>query len=1069
MNKFLVSLFSIRSMTIGLFIFLTSIALATILESKYDIQTAKILIYNALWFELVLFYLAINLIINIVRYKMCVREKIAMLSFHLSFIVIIIGAGITRFFSYEGLMVIPEGKASNFIYTSDPHLWFKINDGKIQYTLNKKMFLSEQTANDISIDVDFPGRKPIEIEVIDFKKKQIDSLIIDEKINEGVLEIVTDGMKSNYIGPNNFVMIGEHALSYAKKNAMPGIEIQKMNGDLMIRSKLPLKFLPMAKMQQFRQTGKNPPDSAFNLIPSDTFLPFLSTTLYLIEDQQFVFKREIPHASMRKMSSGRKDKGLDIVTLLITSGKETKIVDLIGGIGQIPEKNVFRFAGLSFEMEYGSTKLDLPFSILCNDFQLDKYPGSEVASSFASNVTIIDEEKQFKKNQRIFMNHVMDYRGFRFFQSSYDLDDPKTPENEEGTRLSVNHDYWGTTITYIGYLLMSIGMIMSLFAPVGRFKDLLGKIKTSHEHRKLLKSVLILFFISFSSQIFAEEHSHDHNHGTEHATEKQKVFIHRFSSVDHSEEIASLLVQDYDGRIVPMHTMCDQLLRKIYGKNTYNEKNAVQMVMSLHMYPPYWLNQDIISVPQVLRERLKLNKYVSFDELTDHKTGEFKWMMKYNESHHKLESKRSEFDKKIIKLVERFQVLNSIFSWQYLKIVPLKNHVNNLWVTPFDEALVKKDTLAFRTAMGYLSALDKGAISNSFGFAYDQLNVLKKYQRKVSKKNVPSESLVNIEIRYNKMSIFKNSMYSYFCLGLILLIIYFVSVFTLPTDKTARIIKRISLPFILLMFIVFLYHGLGLGMRWYISGHAPWSNGYEAVIFIAWVSMIAGFVFSRQNKAVLAGTAILAFFILFVTELNLMDPEITPLQPVLKSYWLMIHVAVITGSYGFLGLGAILSLLNQFMYVFRTKNNGKRITTQINEITAISELTITLGLFMLTIGTFLGGIWANESWGRYWGWDPKETWALVSVLVYAIILHLRYIPGLNGKFTFNLVGLWGYSAIIFTFFGVNFYLVGLHSYAQGEGLAEIPSWIYYTIYSFALFSLISFLRVRKYKKITLTK
>ena len=124
---------------------------------------------------------------------------------------------------------------------------------------------------------------------------------------------------------------------------------------------------------------------------------------------------------------------------------------------------------------------------------------------------------------------------------------------------------------------------------------------------------------------------------------------------------------------------------------------------------------------------------------------------------------------------------------------------------------------------------------------------------------------------------------------------------------------------------------------------------------------------------------------------------------------------------------------------------------------------------MLTIGTFLGGIWANESWGRYWGWDPKETWALVSVLVYAIILHLRYIPGLNGKFTFNLVGLWGYSAIIFTFFGVNFYLVGLHSYAQGEGLAEIPSWIYYTIYSFALFSLISFLRVRKYKKITLTK
>ena len=178
----------------------------------------------------------------------------------------------------------------------------------------------------------------------------------------------------------------------------------------------------------------------------------------------------------------------------------------------------------------------------------------------------------------------------------------------------------------------------------------------------------------------------------------------------------------------------------------------------------------------------------------------------------------------------------------------------------------------------------------------------------------------------------------------------------------------------------------------------------------------------------------------------------------------MIHVAIITGSYGFLGLGAILGFLNQVMYIFRNSKNGQRITKQINEITAISELTITIGLFMLTIGTFLGGIWANESWGRYWGWDPKETWALVSVLVYAILLHLRYIPGLATKFTFNLVSFWSYGAIIFTFFGVNFYLVGLHSYAQGEGLAEVPDWIFYTVGCFALFSIISSDRVKYYSE-----
>jgi cytochrome c-type biogenesis protein CcsB len=266
------------------------------------------------------------------------------------------------------------------------------------------------------------------------------------------------------------------------------------------------------------------------------------------------------------------------------------------------------------------------------------------------------------------------------------------------------------------------------------------------------------------------------------------------------------------------------------------------------------------------------------------------------------------------------------------------------------------------------------------------------------------------------------------------------------------------------MGIVFIYHGSGIAMRWYITEHAPWSNGYEAVIFIAWIAMIAGFIFSRKNGSVLPATAILAFFILFVTELNLMDPEITPLQPVLKSYWLMIHVAIITGSYGFLGLGAILGFVNMLMYIFRNSSNGKRFTSQINEITAVSEMTITIGLYMLTIGTFLGGVWANESWGRYWGWDPKETWALVSVLVYAVILHLRFIPGLSGKFTFNLVSFWGFSSIIFTFFGVNFYLVGLHSYAQGEGLAEIPNWIFTTVGVLVLFSIYSFYRFKDYSK-----
>ncbi|TXI87450.1 MAG: hypothetical protein E6Q37_02080 [Crocinitomicaceae bacterium] len=1101
MEKFVRALFSMRMMALAMLVFLVAIGAATMLESIYDIQTAKIIVYNALWFEILLVYLCFNLIANIVRYRMFQREKIAMLTFHISFIVIIIGAGITRHFSSEGLMLIREGESSNFIYAADPHVYIKINDGKMQTVpFNEKMLMSEQTNNYFDYDVLFPKHpNPVKIEYVDFKKKQIDTLLIHDTIQTGVLDIVTGGMNSTYVSPAGFVMIGDVALSYDKKDAMPGIMITKVAGKLMIESKLPMRYLPMSAMQKFRQLGVNPPDSLYQTVPTDSLVPFLATTLYQVNDQQFVFKREIPHAKMVKMSSGKKNVGVDVLTLKITDGSQSMTVDLEGGMGQIPTRKFFSFNGLVYEMEYGSTRIELPFSVLCRDFQLDKYPGSDVASSFASEVTIQDPVNKYTRNQRIFMNNVMDYNGYRFFQSAYDLDDPNTPENEEGTRLSVNQDWWGTNVTYLGYLLMSIGMILSIFAPTGRFKELLGKLKKSGERRQAALTVTLVLSLSLGLSANAQEdasheghdhatHAHSmddghdhsgHNHsmddGHDHAAHAQsndqqrkmapevrKKPVFRMISEAHSDELASLLVQDFKGRIVPFHTMCNELLVKVHGKRTYKGNNSVQTVLSMHMYPDYWIEQQLINVPKAVREGLKLGEYVSFKEMINEQ-GEIKFLDQYNAAHQKLESKRSEFEKKIIKLVERHQVMQSIFSWQYMKLIPLKGDPNKTWYVPLNIDLMQKDTVSSRFALKYLEAVNNASISKSYGLATDQLNALKKMQRDVAADVVPTETHVNMEIRYNKMNIFKNAMYSYFVIGSFLLIIFFIRIFVEPTYNSERRFKKWSLPFVVLMVIVFVYHGAGLGMRWYISGHAPWSNGYEAVIFIAWVTMIAGFLFSRKNPVVLAGTAILAFFMIFVTEMNLLDPEITPLQPVLKSYWLMIHVAIITGSYGFLGLGAILGLINQSLYVFRNKVNAKRFTSHINEITYVSELTITIGLFMLTIGTFLGGIWANESWGRYWGWDPKETWALVSVLVYAVILHLRYIPALSNKFLFNIVSFWGFTSILFTFFGVNFYLVGLHSYANGEGLGDVPMWIFWTAFGFYVFSEIAALRYQQFK------
>ena len=199
--------------------------------------------------------------------------------------------------------------------------------------------------------------------------------------------------------------------------------------------------------------------------------------------------------------------------------------------------------------------------------------------------------------------------------------------------------------------------------------------------------------------------------------------------------------------------------------------------------------------------------------------------------------------------------------------------------------------------------------------------------------------------------------------------------------------------------------------------------------------------------------------------LSFLDPEITPLVPVLKSYWLTIHVSLIAGSYGFLMLGAIIGIINLILMMFLKDSNKKRIKRIVQEMSYISELTLIGGLFMVSVGTYLGGVWANESWGRYWGWDAKETWALVTILVYAFILHMRLIPKLKGLFAYNVATTFGLASVIMTYYGVNYYLSGLHSYATGDPI-PIPNWVYIVVASIIGISLIAYFKKLKYPGIS---
>ncbi|MFT7343806.1 MAG: cytochrome c-type biogenesis protein CcsB [Lentimonas sp.] len=1065
MEKITKELFSMRMMSMGLLAFLIAIGSATLIESVHDIQTAKLMIYNALWFEILLIYLGVNLIANIFKHQMYKRKKIATLTFHLSFIVILIGAAITRFVSYEGLMLIREGESSNFIYSSDPYLWMRVNDGEMQYTYQEKTFQSEYAPNEIDFDFDFPGhQQEIEVSFVNFRKNLVDSLVINDSINGEVLDIVTDGMSSNYLSTEGFVMLGDLALSYDKKDAMPGLMVTKENGKYYIKSSIEISFLPMSEMVEARKNGMEVSDSSFTVIPVNQKAIFQTTTLYKVQNQQFVFKGVVRNAKKMLLASSIKNAGADYLTIKITDGKNSRIVDLEGGASAIGAREVFNLGGLTYEMEYGSKRIELPFSIACRDFQLDRYPGSNSPSSFASEVTVVDEANNVTKDRRIFMNEVLDYGGFRFFQSSYDPD-------EKGTRLSVNHDFWGTNVTYLGYLLMAIGMILSLFAPSGRFRNINDKTKNIRSKKAALSLFFLIPMLSFGQVEEGHEgHNHEAHDHAQHENTQVKAPenqgtkpIGYYVSPEHSKILANMAIQDFKGRIIPFHTFADQLLRKLSRNKEFEGKNAVQTIFSMHMYPAYWMDQNVIYVSSNLYDTLGVRESLcSFNQLSKG-DGRFLLEAEYNISFQKPDSKKNEFDKKLIKLGEKFQIAAQIFSWSYMKVIPLPDDKANAWYVPFSTELKQDKNDLSKSFIKYLSAADSSSRINSFIMADALLMDFKLKQREQGKPVIPSETALNTEVSYNKMNIFKNASRSYLTLGFIMLITSFVLIFKDKNDKRERTVNKINKVIRYIMILIAAYHASGLAMRWYITGHAPWSNGYEAVVFISLITMLAGFIFSRKNAMVLAGSAILAFLMIFVTEMNLMDPEITPLQPVLKSYWLMIHVAIITGSYGFLGLSCILGILNLILYIFKTPLNKKKLSLHINELTYVSEMTMTIGLFMLTIGTFLGGIWANESWGRYWGWDPKETWALVSVLVYAVILHLRFIPKLKSKFTFNLVSVWGYSAILFTFFGVNFYLVGLHSYAQGEGLGEIPNGVIVTILMFMAFSILAYVRNRKSK------
>ena len=951
---------------------------------------------------------------NLIKHKLFRLEKIASLTFHLAFIFILIGAGITRYISYEGMMHIREGDSTNLFISDDTFLQVHIDDKKHQYKYDKKLYLSGITSNIFNIKVNFK-ENDISIRSVEFLPNVKDSLFVGYEGGKKMLHLIVpgeNGMQDEFLSDKEQRIIKGEVFTF--NNPLVGA-INFSSDSNLIYCNSP-NFVNTMSMET-REV------SSFDSLQS--FL-FNKKTLHTINGLNIVLKNILDNAKIMPISTSNVmvDGAEDALIVKVMANGKEHLITLYGGRGYAGIDEVFAIDNLNFKLSYGSKYYSTPFRVKLRDFQLDRYPGSMSPSSYAAEVSVLDGE--YEEEYRIFMNNVLQYGGYRFFQSSYDKD-------EKGTILSVNHDWMGTFVTYIGYFFLILGFVLVFLTKKTRYNFLTQKLK------KL--SVVILLPLFFSNTLFASD----------------------VISANHTANFDALVVQDNGGRLKPVHTQTSEYLRKIYGKDKFNHQSATQVIIGMMHDPISWSKEPIIKVShQKLRELVNKSdlksKYirVCFNDFFG-ENGNYLLTNVVEQAYEKLPKDRGQFDKDVIKVDERVNICFAVFSGGIFRLFPLPNDSNNTWLS-FTSVIdfSGNDSLFVANIMPmYFSGIKDGLENNNWSTADSIVSYIHKFQARYGAEVLPEKLKINLEITTNKFNLFSKLFLYYFILGLLL--ISFI-IFQLFQEK-----KWVSIFISVLKWLVifgFIIHTFGLAARWYISGHAPWSNGYESMIYIAWATILSGLIYTKRSALTLAATAVVSGLLLMVAHLNWLDPEITNLVPVLNSYWLMIHVAIITASYGFLVLGAILGLISLWLIIFTNSDNKIKLNNTLTELTIINEKTIEVGLFMLTVGTFLGGVWANESWGRYWGWDPKETWALVSILIYVFILHMRFIPTLRSKLIFNTVSMFAIWTIIMTYFGVNYYLSGLHSYAAGDPM-PIPTFVYYL---FALMLLSAILGKIKFKK-----
>lgn len=632
-------------------------------------------------------------------------------------------------------------------------------------------------------------------------------------------------------------------------------------------------------------------------------------------------------------------------------------------------------------------KKEFPFRVSMEKFEVIYYTGTRAPMDFVTNLVITAPDGKTTEG-RVSMNRIFSYQNYRFYQSGYDADG-------EGTVLSISHDPYGIAVTYMGYALLLLSILLFFFDKHSDFRRLMnsGVLKRS-------VCIVLLGLATVPAMQAADE-------------ERPKALPKEVAA-----QFGDLYVL-YNNRVCPLQTLAKDFTMKLYGSATYCGLTPEQVFTGWIFYYSSWKDQPMIKIKSGLARRMlgTEGRYVALSNYTDAQN-----QYKLDEAVNRILAGEASADKRGIEEAnEKYNLIAMLYSGKMLKLYPYCASAEEPleWYAQADrlpQAMGEDEAIFVRKSLSYVQEM---VMKKDYEGVSSLLAKIKVYQGKRAGDSLPGAAHFNAEKWYNGMDYTKPMAISCIIIGLLAFIYYCRK---MMNRKHAG--KSVTVVLDVLLALVFIYLTAALVLRGYVSNHLPLSNGFETMQFMAWAVLLLTFLFQRRFSLALPFGFLLCGLALMVSMLGEANPQITQLMPVLASPLLCIHVVIIMVAYSLLAFMMLNGVTAVFLHFSR-----QDCSFEVERLQVISRLMLYPAVFLLTVGIFIGAVWANVSWGRYWGWDPKEVWALITMLVYALALHPASLPWFRRPMLFHVFSILAFLSVLITYFGVNFLLGGMHSYA----------------------------------------